>query len=71
MPLSPIAGKTSMNSPAKKTTPSLLQPGQHVFQVRFKEQQLCLMIAFFSSAKYCPSPADYETEDIKCTTVIF
>ena len=24
---------------------------------------------FFSSAKYCPSPSDHETEEIKCTTV--
>ena len=22
------------------------------------------------SAKYCPSPSDHETEEIKCTTVI-
>ena len=26
-------------------------------------------ITFFSSAKYCPSPSDHETEEIKCTTV--
>ena len=36
MPLRPIWGKTSMNSPATKTTPSPLRPGQHVYQVCFK-----------------------------------
>ena len=27
-------------------------------------------MTFYYSAKYCPSPSDHETEEIKCTTVI-
>ena len=59
-----------MSSPARRTTTSQHRPGPPVFQVGLNKKIGYGIKMELISAKYCPSPSDHETEEIKCTTVI-